>query len=272
MNFSSRSILITGAGRGIGKRLALGFAEKGARIGLLARSKPELDVTSIEVQQRGGSAVVLPADIRSYQALCQALESFGPPDVLICAAAIQGPIAPLTQAPPELIADTITTNLTGIMYCLRAVLPLMQQRRQGKIIVLSGGGSMRPRPFFSAYAATKTALVRLVETVAQEVVNDNIQINCMGPGGTYTSMTDEILQAGDAAGVQEFEDARQIRITGGVALEKQLALTSFLASEASNHITGRLIHVTDDWKRLADEVLAPNLYTLRRVQKPERSS
>jgi 3-oxoacyl-[acyl-carrier protein] reductase len=81
-------------------------------------------------------------------------------------------------------------------------------------------------------------------------------------------MTDEILHAGEErAGRREIEEAEQVRITGGVAPEKQIQLALFLASERSNHISGKLIHVSDDWKRLEHDNMRPELYTLRRVQK-----
>ena len=74
----------------------------------------------------------------------------------------------------------------------------------------------------------------------------------MAPGGTYTSMTDEIIRAGERAGQKEIDDAQQVRMTGGVAPAKQVELAMFLASERSNHISGKLIHVNDDWKKLRD--------------------
>ncbi len=94
----------------------------------------------------------------------------------------------------------LETNILGVMHSIRAVLPGMIARRHGKIIVLSGGGSDAARPNFSAYATSKTAIVRLVESVADEVRDFNMQINCFSPGGAYTSMTDEILAAGERAG------------------------------------------------------------------------
>jgi 3-oxoacyl-[acyl-carrier protein] reductase len=188
-------------------------------------------------------------------------------DVLVCAAAIQGPIGPLADASPAAWAETMQTNLLGVMYACHAVLPYMIEQRSGKIIVLSGGGAASPRPYFSAYASSKAALVRFVESVAEEVRDHNIQVNCMAPGGTYTHMTDEILRAGDLAGWKDAEDARQVRLTGGVSPDKQIALAQFLASERSNHISGKLIHVNDDWKRLENTNVHPEIYTLRRVQK-----
>ena len=89
----------------------------------------------------------------------------------------------------------------------------------------------------------------------------------MSPGGTYTSMTDEILRAGEIAGQKEIDAAENVRLTGGVAPSKQVELAMFLASDQSNHISGKLIHVNDDWKRLRDTNMHPEAYTLRRVLK-----
>jgi 3-oxoacyl-[acyl-carrier protein] reductase len=109
----------------------------------------------------------------------------------------------------------------------------MIDRRLGKIIVLSGEGAGLPRPNFSA----------------------------------YTHMTDQILHAGERAGWKAQEEALELRVTGGIAPEKQIQLALFLASERSNHVSGKLIHVNDDWKRLETSSVNPELYTLRRVQK-----
>lgn len=261
--------MITGAGRGIGKRLAMGFAQSGSKVALLARSKPELALARLEIEQQGGQPFVYPCDVRDYTQIEASRAAFeketGPLDVLICAAGIQGPIKPLWEADPTQWMDTMDTNFRGVVHCLRSVLPHMTARRQGKIIVLGGGGGAKSRPFFSAYGASKAAVIRLVETVADELLDHNVQINCLAPGGTYTSMTDEILQASDIVGERELEDARQVRLTGGITPERQVGLAMFLASPASNHVSGKLIHVNDDWKRLEDAQLNPELFTLRRV-------
>jgi len=269
--FENKSVLITGAGRGIGKRLAIGFAAEGARVGLLARSKAELDLTQLEIEHAGGSALRIRADVRDFEQVCgavdQVLAQFERIDALICAAGIQGPIGPVCETVPKAWAAAIETNLVGVLNSCRAVLPHMVERRAGKIIVLGGGGTMKARPNFSAYAASKAAVVRLVETLAEEVRDYNIQVNCLGPGPTYTHMTDEILSAGEQAGWKDAEDALTIRLTGGTSPEKQIALALFLASERSNHVSGKLVHIRDDWKRLERSNIHPELYTLRRVRK-----
>jgi NAD(P)-dependent dehydrogenase (short-subunit alcohol dehydrogenase family) len=144
----------------------------------------------------------------------------------------------------------------------------MIEKRSGKIILISGGGSAYARPNFTAYAASKTAVVRFGETLAEEVRDHNVQVNILAPGAAYSHMTDEILHAGEErAGRKEIEDAEKVQITGGIHAEKQIALALFLASERSNHISGKLIHVNDDWKKFEQENMKPELFTLRRVQK-----
>lgn len=266
-----KPVLITGAGRGIGKRLALGFASAGARVGLLARSKPELDMAQLEIEHAGGVALRIRADVTDFEQMCAAVERmrthFGGLHALVAAAAVQGPIGPLAEADPRAWAQAVETNLLGVVYSCRAALPLMIERRAGKIIVLSGEGAAQPRANFSAYAASKAAVARLVETLAEEVRDHNIQVNCMGPGGTYTHMTDQILHAGERAGWRAQEEALDLRVSGGVPPERQIQLALFLASERSNHVSGKLIHVNDDWKRLENSNVHPEIYTLRRVQK-----
>jgi len=272
ISIREKSVLIAGAGRGIGKRLAMGFAEAGARVGLLARSQPELDLAKLEIEQAGGNALRIRADIRDVEQMNAAVDRirvvFGGLDVLVVAAGVQGPIGPFVATKPKAWNEAIEINLIGVANACRAALPPMIEKRSGKIILLAGGGSADSRPNFTAYAAAKTAIVRLAECLADEVRDHNVQVNCMAPGASYSHMTDEILNAGEEkAGRKEIEDAERVRVTGGVSPEKQIQLAVFLASEGSNHISGKLIHVNDDWKRFESQNMKPELYTLRRVQK-----
>lgn len=255
----------------MGKRLALGFAQTGARVGLLARTHAELDATKLEIEHAGGAALRIRADVRDFEQVSAAVDRmrvvFGGIQVLVAAAAVQGPIGPFIEGKPKQWAEVLETNVLGVMHACRAVLPQMIERRSGKIIVLSDAGATEVRPNFAPFAASKAAVVRLVETLAEEVRDHNVQVNCMAPGGAYTSMTDEIIQAGQKAGAKDLEEAEHVRITGGVPPDRQIQLALFLASERSNHISGKLIHITDDWKRLEHDNMHPASYTLRRVLK-----
>jgi NAD(P)-dependent dehydrogenase (short-subunit alcohol dehydrogenase family) len=268
----NKSILVTGAGRGIGKRLAMGLAQAGARVGLLARSQPEIDLAKLEIEQAGGNALLLRADVRDLDQLMASVERmksvFGGVDGLVAAAAVLGPVGPLLTNRPEAWAEAIDINFLGVVNSIRAVLPGMVARRSGKIVAVVCGGASHARPNFALYAATKAGVARFVECVAEEVGGDNVQINCVAPGRSYTHMTDEILRAGEEkAGVKETAEAHHVRIDGGMPAEKQIALVAFLASQRSNHISGKLISSTDDWKRFEKDNMRPELFTLRRVHR-----
>jgi NAD(P)-dependent dehydrogenase (short-subunit alcohol dehydrogenase family) len=260
--------LITGAGRGIGKRLAIGFAHAGLRIGLLGRSQGELDVTKLEIEHAGGTAHRFRADVRDFEQVSAAVDHmtvvYGDVRVLVANAAILGPIGPFVGHRPRDWKEVFETNVIGVRNACRTVLPQMIQRRSGKILVITDVSAGHPRPNFAPYAASKAAVVRFVESVAEEVRNHNIQINCLSPGNAYTSMTDEILDADERAGAKEVEDAEQTRLTGGVLPDRQIQLALFLTSERSNHLTGKLFDVTDDWKKLERENTRPDAWTLRR--------
>lgn len=270
--FRNKNILVTGGGRGIGKRLALGFAKLGARIALVGRSKAEIDLARIEIEQAGGNALQVRADVTDAEGLNVAVDrarvSFGSGiDVLICAAGVTGPLYSFLQSAFDSWTEAIEINLLGVVNSCRAVLPAMLERRSGKIIALTCESDEAPKLNFSAYSTSKTAVVRFVEAIAAEVVHDNVQINCLDPGAAYTNLTDEIIRAESRLEPHIVRSAKETRRTGGVSPEMQLEVATFLASESSNHITGKLIHVTDDWKKLRNSTLRQDALTLRRVQK-----
>ena len=270
--FRQKNILITGAGRGIGKRFALGFARLGAKIALVGRSKTELDLAHMEIDHAGGNALRIRADVNDPEQLSLAVDRarvvFGTPtDVLICAAATTGPLNSFLQVPLKAWADTIHVNLLGVVHSCRAVLPSMVDRRAGKIIVLTCDSDEQPKLNFSAYNTSKTAVVRFVESLAAEIADHNIQINCFDPGPAYTNLTDEIIRAEPRLEAKVVNAAKETRRTGGTSPELQLEHAVFLASEQSNHITGKLIHVTDDCKKLKNATLRPDALTLRRLNK-----
>jgi NAD(P)-dependent dehydrogenase (short-subunit alcohol dehydrogenase family) len=270
--FKNKNVLITGGGRGIGKRLALGFARLGAKIALLGRSKAEIDLAHIEIEQAGANALRIRADVTDPEQLALAVDRVrvvfgGPVDILICAAAITGPLNSFVSTALKAWKEAIEINLLGVVHSCRAVLPSMIEKRAGKIIALVCAADDLPLRNFSAYATSKAAVVRFIESLAAEVADYNVQVNCLDPGPAYTNLTDEIIRAESRLDASVVSEAKETRRTGGFSPDLQLEHATFLASEKSNHISGKLIHVTDDWKKLQAATLRPDALTLRRTPK-----
>jgi len=239
---------------------------------LVGRSKAEIDLAHIEIEQTGGNALRIRADVRDPEQLTLAVDRSrvvfgGAIDILICAAGTAGPLNPFLQTQLKAWTETMQINLLGVVHSCRAVLPSMVDKRAGKIIVIACDSDQAPNLSFSAYATSKTAVVRFVEALAAEVSEHNVQINCLDPGPAYTNLTDEIIRAENRLEPKVVSAAKETRRTGGVAPDKQLEHAAFLASEQSNHITGKLIHITDDWKKLRNANLRPDALTLRRLNK-----
>jgi 3-oxoacyl-[acyl-carrier protein] reductase len=270
--FRNKNVLVTGAGRGIGKRLALGFARRGARIALMGRSKAEIDLAHIEIEQNGGNALKLRADVTDPEQVSAAFDranvALGSPiDILICAAGTPGPLSSFVDASMSAWREAVEINLLGVAYACRAAVPSMVARRSGKILVLACDSDTHPKFGFSAYETSKTAVVRFVESLAAELAEQNVQVNCLDPGPAYTNLTDEIIRAENRLEPAVIAAAKETRRTGGVSPDLQLEHAMFLVSEHSNHICGKLIHVTDDLRKLRNAALRGDSFTLRRLAK-----
>ena len=147
---------------------------------------------------------VVPTDVTRAdeveRLIAETSASLGPPDALVNCAGVYGPIGPSHEVDAAAWARAIEVNLVGTFLCCRAVLPTMIARRRGRIVNMSGGGATAPLARFSAYAASKAAVVRLTETLAEEVAGDGVQVNAIAPGAIDTSLQDEVLAAGERAG------------------------------------------------------------------------
>ena len=273
MKLKDRVAVVTGAGRGIGKAIVLALANEGANVAVVSRTLSEVREVAAEVQGLGRRSLAIKADVSSeieVEAMVKSIMAeFGKVDILVNNAGILGPIGPVVGNDIKSWLDTIHINLIGTFLCTRAVLPVMIKNRQGRIINLSGGGATSPRPRFSAYAASKAAIVRFTEIVAEEMKEFDIQVNAIAPGAVNTRLLDEILAAGESAGESTLTEAKHQRETGGISPTAAATLAVFLASEESKGLTGRLISaVWDDWQNLPgqiDKVMASDLYTLRRI-------
>ena len=271
MELLGRRALITGGGRGIGRHLALRFAREGARLALTARSQVALEETAEAIKKNGGECIVAVADVTDAAQMENVVESVRQAwdglDILVNNAGVQGPIGLSHEVDVAAWIRTVETNLIGTFLCTRLVLPLMIKARYGKIINLSGGGAVSPRPRFSAYSAAKAGVVRFTETLAAEVGELGIDVNAVAPGAINTGMLDEVFAAGPAAGKQALAEAQQQRQSGGGDPDRPAALGVYLASARSDGLSGRLFSaVWDHWEEIdIAAVMASEAYTVRRL-------
>ena len=271
---NGRVAIITGAGRGIGRTIALAFSRLGASLTLAARTESELSETVKLCQDIGAQAQAVVTDVTDWDQVqnlvVAAFREYGEVDVLVNSAGIYGPIGPTIDVDLDAWKRGVEVNLYAPLYLCRALMPHFMQRRQGKIILLGGGGATAPLPNFSSYAASKAGLARLADTLAEELKPYNVQVNVIAPGLVDTRLQDEVLQAGNRAGGL-YEKIKQARETGKGAVSPEIAadLAVFLASEASGKLTGKLIAAPyDPWREWAgkgDELNATPMYTLRRL-------
>jgi len=171
--------------------------------------------------------------------------------------------------------QAIEINLLGSVFLCRAILPHFKTHHYGKILQLSGGGATNPMPRISAYAASKAAIVRFVETLAEEVRHEHVDVNALAPGALNTRLLEEILTEGpERVGTEFYERALKQKAGGGVPLERGAALAAFLGSAESDGITGKLLSaVWDPWEALPahlKDLRETDVFTLRRIVPKDR--
>ncbi len=189
-----RTALVTGAGRGIGRAIAIGLADRGARVGLLARTRSDLDEVFTEIRDAGGEATVLAADVRdaeqSGRALERLLSEFGPVEVLVNNAAVVWPVGPTKDVDPEAIVAALAINVVGPMRLTRRVLPAMLTAGWGRIVNVSAAIAEHPGMLvgINTYAASKGALEAHTLNLAAELDRTGVTANVYRPGRVDTSM------------------------------------------------------------------------------------
>jgi len=282
MILKGRKILITGASQGFGLALAETCLAEGADVAVCARSPQQMESTGASLRARATSGqrvlamaadVSKPAEVDALVA--RATDELGPLDGLVNNAGVYGPKGLIEEVDWQEWARAIEINLLGTVLPCRAVLPGFRRRGAGKIVNLSGGGATAPLPRLSAYAASKAAVVRFTETLAEELRGTGIDVNAVAPGALNTRLLDEVLAAGpDKVGKAFYERSLRQKADGGAPLEKGAALCAFLLSSRSDGITGRLLSaVWDPWADLPnrrDELANSDIYTLRRIVPKDR--
>ena len=188
---SGKVALVTGAGRGIGKAIATGYASAGAAVCCVARTRSQIDLTASEIQANGGTAISVQADVTDYDSVVRAFDTsareFGGIDIVVINAGGNYDDSPdIESGSPEQWADTVQVNLIGSYHTAHAAIPHLKKRGAGKIIAIGSGIGHRGRPGESAYASAKAGLSMLVRVLAQELWQHNISVNELIPGPVLT--------------------------------------------------------------------------------------
>jgi 3-oxoacyl-[acyl-carrier protein] reductase len=277
-----KTAIITGASQGLGAHMAQRFVAAGANVMLCARDSKalqsladELRTKAIPEQKIAFHACDITLEASPRELVAATLKQLGGVHVLVNNAGIWGPKGEVEQNDWSEWVYTVQINLLASVMMCREVLPAMKQQGYGKIIQLSGGGATKPMPRTSAYAATKAAVVRFAETLAEEVRGSGITVNAIAPGAMNTRMLDEMLAAGpEKLGEAHYTNLLKQQQSGGDSPEDAADLAVFLASAAGDSITAKLISAKwDNWREFpahSDELNKSDVYTLRRIAGRER--
>ena len=201
-----RLALITGASRGIGAAVARRFAAEGAHVILLARTVGALEERDDEIRALGGSATLVPLDLRDFDKLDQMgaslYQRFGKLDVLVGNAGVLGALSPMGHFDPKTWAQVIETNLTANWRLIRSLDPLLRRSDSGRAIFTTCAAGRETRPYWGAYAASKAALETMVRIYAGEVANTALRVNLVDPGIVATKLRLQGFPAEDRAALK----------------------------------------------------------------------
>jgi NAD(P)-dependent dehydrogenase (short-subunit alcohol dehydrogenase family) len=281
MKLEGLNALVTGGSQGLGEAIAEHFLRAGANVVICARSEKELFVTRDKLARLFPAQKILAkpcdvADEAQVNALVEfALRELGPLHILVNNAGIYGPKGPTESVDLPAWRQAMEVNLFGVLLPCRAVIPHFKKAGRGKIIIVSGGGATNPMPNISAYAASKAGVVRLMETLAEELRSFQIDVNAIAPGALATRLVDEILAAGpEKVGHAFFDKNKQWKEKGAAPLSLGAELAVHLASAQTDGITGKLISAQwDPWAKLhehRDELAKSDIYCLRRIVPEDR--
>ncbi|MDF2964260.1 MAG: family oxidoreductase [Paenibacillus sp.] len=245
--------LITGAGSGLGRAIAIGLAEQGAEVILIGRREQALRETQEIIQALGGNAFWYAADVSVQKDIAsmasRVLGHHGIPAVLVNAAGIYGEVKPISQSDPAIWMNTLMTNTAGPYLICRAFAGEMMNTGWGRIVNITSAAALAaPTPSNSAYAVSKVALNHFTRQLAAELQGTGVTANVMHPGEVMTEMFDSIREAScESGGMANW--INWVEQTGGDSPEKTVKLILDLLKPESDHINGRFLWIEDGLKK-----------------------
>ena len=248
---SKRVALVTGAGRGIGRAIALAYAEAGAELALTARTVTELDEVVGRIRAAGGTAVAFPADLADRNVprklVADVEQTLGPVEILVNNAGVG------SSADPKPVVEfddafwdlSLAVNLTAPYLLCKAVLPRMLERRWGRIITIASINGKVGSLHGAAYAASKHGVLGLTRTLAQEVAGQGITVNAICPGPVHTVMNDRRIEYDAQRRGVSFSQQEASLTPLGRRLEPQeiAPLAVYLASDAAAAVVGQALNI-----------------------------
>jgi NAD(P)-dependent dehydrogenase (short-subunit alcohol dehydrogenase family) len=209
-SLEGRIALVTGASRGIGRASAIALAKAGAHVILVARTVGGLEETDDEIQKAGGSATLVPLNLRDFDAIdrlgASIYERWGRLDALLANAGVLGVLTPITHLEPKVFDQLLDINVTANWRLIRSMDPLLRQSEAGRALFVTSGAARKHTPFWGGYAMSKAALEALALTYAAECETTKVRVNLFNPGATRTAMRKKAMPGEDPAGLQTPED------------------------------------------------------------------
>jgi len=198
---AGRLALITGASRGIGRAAALALAEAGAHVILVARTTGGLEETDDAIQKIGGTATLVPMNLRDFDAIdrlgASIYERWGKLDAMLGNAGVLGTLTPLAQIAPKQFQEVMEVNVTANWRLIRSMDPLLRQSDAGRVVFVSSGAARKHTPYWGGYAVSKAALEMLALTYAAECRDTNLKVNLLNPGPMRTAMRAKAMPGED---------------------------------------------------------------------------
>jgi NAD(P)-dependent dehydrogenase (short-subunit alcohol dehydrogenase family) len=200
-SMSGRVALVTGASRGIGRAAAKALAGEGAHVILVARTVGGLEEVDDEIQRAGGTATLVPLDLKDFPALdrlgASIHERWGKLDAFLGNAGVLGALTPLSNLEPKVFQELIDINVTANWRLIRSLDPLLRTSDAGRALFLTSGAARHHTPFWGGYAMSKAALESLVLTYAAECTGTNVRANLLSPGPLRTKMRAKAMPGED---------------------------------------------------------------------------
>jgi NAD(P)-dependent dehydrogenase (short-subunit alcohol dehydrogenase family) len=244
-------VFVTGAGRGVGRAIALRFSREGYAVAAVGRSLPPLTEVSSKIAAGGGAVHPLLCDVTIrddvQRAVSEAQRLLGPVDVLVNNAGVSGS-APFASMDDELWERTLAVNLTGAYHCMRAIVPGMFERRRGRVINIASTAAKVGFAYTAAYVASKHGLLGLTRAVALEAEPHGVTVNAICPGWLNTGMTDQSIERIVAKTGRRGEDVRstlaKMNPQGRLIEPEEVAdVAAFLASREGARVNGQAIDI-----------------------------